>query len=94
MQHPNVWTLPVAAVLTEGDQTFCYRVEGGKAVRTPLQVGLRGGGLVEVLKKQIKATSPGAVGQWEEITGAEEIAASDLASLSDGQAIRRAQAEK
>ena len=27
------------AVATEGDQTFCYRVEGGKAVRTPLQVG-------------------------------------------------------
>jgi multidrug efflux pump subunit AcrA (membrane-fusion protein) len=88
VQHANVWTLPAAAVLTEGDQTFCYRVENGKAVRTPLQVGLRGGGLVEVLKKQLPAASPGAEGRWEAITGDEEIAASDVATLSDGQPIR------
>lgn len=93
VQHPNVWTLPAAAVLTEGDQTFCYRVEGGKAVRTPLQVGLRGGGLVELLKQQ-KAASPGAGEHWEEITGQEEIVVSDPASLSDGQPVVKSQADK
>ncbi len=92
VQHANVWTLPAAAVVTEGDQTFCYRVENGKALRTPLQLGLRGGGLVEVLKKLVPAASPGEEGHWDEITGDEEIAAGDLASLADGQVIRRSPA--
>ena len=88
VQHANIWTVPAAAVATEGDQTFCYRVEDGKAVRTPLQVGLRGDGLVEVLKKQLPAASPGAEEQWEEIAGDEDIVASGLASLTDGQPVR------
>jgi RND family efflux transporter MFP subunit len=91
VQHPDVWTLPAAAVVTEGDQTFCYRAEGGKAVRTPLQVGLRGGGLVEVLQKQARGASPGEEGRWEAITGEEEVVvAGDAASLGDGQPVRRA----
>ena len=45
VDHPNVWTLPAGAVVTGGDQTFCFRVEDGKAVRTLLQVGLSGGPL-------------------------------------------------
>jgi multidrug efflux pump subunit AcrA (membrane-fusion protein) len=69
VQHPDVWTMPTGAVVTEGDQTFCYRLVEGKAVRTPHQVGLRGGGLVEVLKKQVKSSSPGEEGRWEDITG-------------------------
>jgi RND family efflux transporter MFP subunit len=94
VQHPDVWTLPAAAVLTEGDQTFCYRAEDGKAVRTPLQVGLRGGGLVEILKKQVQPASPGEEQRWEAITGEEDIVASDLASVSPGTLVRKAQADK
>jgi hypothetical protein len=41
-EHKNVWALPATAVATKGEQTFCYRVENGKTVRTPIQVGLRG----------------------------------------------------
>jgi multidrug efflux pump subunit AcrA (membrane-fusion protein) len=90
VQHPNAWTLPAAAVVTEGDQTSCYRVVDGKAVRTPLQVGLRGGGLVEVLKKQVKSPSPGEEGRWQDITGDEEVVG-DPAGLSDGQPVRTAE---
>jgi RND family efflux transporter MFP subunit len=90
VEHPNAWALPEAAVRTEGDQTFCYTVEGGKAVRTPLQVGLRGGGLVEVLKKQVRSPSGGEEGRWEALTGAEEVVAGDAGSLSDGQPVRPA----
>jgi HlyD family secretion protein len=93
VRHENVWTLPAAAVVPEGDQALCYRVVDGKAVRTPLQVGLSGGGLVEVLKKQVRA-SPGAEPRWEDITGAEDIIASNAATLSDGQAVRLAQGGK
>jgi RND family efflux transporter MFP subunit len=94
VQHPNVWTLPTAAVSTEGDQTFCYRVENGRVFRTPLQIGLRGGELIEVLKKLVPAASPGEEGRWEEITGGEEIAATGLALLADGQPIRPSQGGK
>src|SRR5438309_3846917 len=52
IEHRNVWTLPVAAVPTDGDQAFCYRLLHGKAVRMPIQIGLRGNDLVEILKKQ------------------------------------------
>ena len=89
VEHPDVWTLPAAAVLTEGDQTFCYTVADGRAVRTSLQVGLRGGGLVEVLKKQARPASAVAEGRWEVITGAEEVVAGDAAALRDGQPVRR-----
>src|SRR5262249_38961643 len=86
-EHKNVWTLPITAVWMQGDQSFCYRVENGKAVRTRIQVGLRGSELVEVLRKQTKPTNAGDEGQWEDISGEELIVASDAASLSEGQAV-------
>jgi multidrug efflux pump subunit AcrA (membrane-fusion protein) len=89
VEHPNVWTLPAAAVVTEGNLTYCYRVEKGKAVRTPLQVGLTGGGLVELVRWQARAGSPGREGTWQEFTGEEDIVASDPVSLTDGQEVRR-----
>jgi RND family efflux transporter MFP subunit len=94
VQHPNVWTLPASAVVTEGDRTYCYRVEGGKAVRTPLQVGLRGDGLVEVLKKETRAQSPGEEDRWSDVTGEEEVVASGAATLVEGQAVRTLQGDK
>ncbi len=93
VRHEKAWTLPAAAVLTEGDQTFCYRVVEGKAVRTPLQIGLKGDSLVEVLKKQVRP-SPGAEPRWEDFSGAEEVVGSDAAALSDGQPVRKAEAPK
>jgi RND family efflux transporter MFP subunit len=90
-EHKNVWALPAAAVVTKGDQTFCYRVEDGKAVRTPIQVGLRGNEkdneLVEVMKKQV-AAKPGEEPRWEPFTGTEEVVGGDLAGLKEGQAVR------
>ena len=89
VQHTQAWTLPDAAVRTVGDQVFCYRIVKDKAVRTPVQVGLRGGGLVEVLQMQMPSPADGAAGAWMQPSGQEEVAASDLDALSDGQAIRR-----
>jgi multidrug efflux pump subunit AcrA (membrane-fusion protein) len=85
VEHRHVWTLPAAAIATEGEQTFCYRVENGKALRTPLQIGLTGSGLVEVLKKQVPALSPGGEAKWEDFTGDEFVVASNPTALSDGQ---------
>jgi RND family efflux transporter MFP subunit len=86
-EHKNVWSLPVTAVVTHGEQSFCYRLENGKAVRTPIHVGLRGGDLVEVLKKQTKPAKAGGEAEWEGFNGEEMIVASDPASLTDSQAV-------
>jgi RND family efflux transporter MFP subunit len=86
-ERKQVWALPVAAVVTQGEQTFCYRVEGGKAVRTSIQVGLRGNELVEVLKKQGKPATAGAEGPWQDLTGEEVVVKENVAGLTDGQAV-------
>jgi multidrug efflux pump subunit AcrA (membrane-fusion protein) len=86
-ERKNAWSLPVTAVVTQGEQSFCYRVENGKTIRTPIHVGLSGSELVEVLEKQTKPARAGEEGRWEEFTGEEEIVTSDPATLSDGQAV-------
>jgi RND family efflux transporter MFP subunit len=88
VKHDNAWTLPESAVLTEGDQTFCYRVEDGKAVRTPLQIGLRGDGLVEIFLKQTRVSLSSNEQQWTAITGQEEVIAGGATSLTNGQPVR------
>jgi HlyD family secretion protein len=67
VEHKKSWTLPPAAIFTEGDQSFCYRMEEGKPVRTLIQVGLRGKDAVEVL-----GIGPDPV---QAITGQESIVA-------------------
>jgi RND family efflux transporter MFP subunit len=88
VQHENAWTLPASAIMTEGDQAFCYRIEGGKAVRTPLQIGLKGNGLVEVLMKQTRVSLSGDEQHWTEITGQEVIVGANAASVHDGQSVQ------
>jgi HlyD family secretion protein len=77
---PEMWTLPVAAVVKSGDATVCFLVEDGKAIRTPVQVGRSDGQIVQVVKRQ----SPGSPPSWEDFTGQETIA-SRAAGLTDGQ---------
>jgi multidrug efflux pump subunit AcrA (membrane-fusion protein) len=91
VQHPNVWTLPKTAIRTEGDDTFCFRVVDGKAVRTPLQLGLAGDGLVEVLKMRIREPGSSDAGDWTAVTGKEDIVAGDVDTLTEGQAIKAAE---
>jgi multidrug efflux pump subunit AcrA (membrane-fusion protein) len=82
-QLPESWTLPTSAVVKQGELTVCYLIEGGKAVRMPVQVGRSDGQFVEVLKRQ-KAVSPQA---WEDFTGNETLAARATA-LTDGQVVQ------
>jgi RND family efflux transporter MFP subunit len=89
-ERKNVWALPVAAIVTQGEQSFCFRIENGKTVRTPIKVGMRGNErgneLVEVLKKQTK-TAQGPEGEWQDFTG-DEVIAANAGSLTDGQAVK------
>jgi RND family efflux transporter MFP subunit len=82
-ERRDVWALPASAVVVEEEKRYCYRLEGDKAVRTPLKIGLRGDKLVEVLKQQVQPH-----GAWEDFTGKEAIIASGVAGLTDGQPVR------
>lgn len=79
----NAWAVPQGAVLTQGDQSFVFRVVEGKAVRTPVQTGFRDGALVELVKVQGTGTPPGMV----DLSGDEELIVNPPASLQDGQAV-------
>jgi RND family efflux transporter MFP subunit len=85
--HENTWTLPATAVVTSDDQTYCFRLENDKAVRTPVKIGIREGQVIEVVKIQTKPPKPGQVGTWEAFTGEERIVESNAATLKDGQAV-------
>jgi RND family efflux transporter MFP subunit len=88
VQRKDAWTLPESVLVSEADQTICFRVEEGRAVRTPLQIGLRGNGRVEILMKQTPTSLSGGELQWTPITGQEEIVASGASSLVNGMKIQ------
>jgi RND family efflux transporter MFP subunit len=87
-ERKNTWALPAQAVVSQGEQSFGYRVENEKSFRTPIQVGLRGGDFVEVLRKQIAPPGARSEGGWEDFTGSERMVVGDAASLAEGQSVR------
>jgi HlyD family secretion protein len=94
VEKPDAWTLPSKALVTRDGQTFCYFLEDGKAVRTPVRVGFHAGGLVEVVKKQARPNKPGEEPRWLNFTGAESVIAERAGELTDGQAVRVSSAEE
>ena len=47
-ERKDVLTLPSAAVMRQGKEAFCYRLADGKAVKTPVQLGIRVGDDFEI----------------------------------------------
>lgn len=72
--------LPMSAIIPQSDPPACWRVVAGKAVRTPLKLGVRDGQNVEVLQMQ-KGTT------WEAVTGSEEVVLTGLGAVSDGKEV-------
>ncbi len=77
---PPAWTLPASAVARLGDVVAVFRVEGGKAVLTPVELGHADGGSVQVLRWRSQESPP----KWEPFTGKERVAAIAF-GLFDGQ---------
>jgi len=48
-RRENAMTIPTTAIVRDGTATFCYGVVDGKAVRLPIQLGIRSGTEVEVI---------------------------------------------
>ncbi len=85
---PDRLTLPLTAIRNIDDQPCCFLVEDSEAYLTPLKLGLRDGFFVEVLKKQVKSTSPSEDRTWEDFAGEETIVKSNLNILTDGQCVQ------
>src|SRR5262249_2753295 len=47
-EQKNALALPAAAVVRQGKEAFCFRLVGGKAARSPIQLGIRVGDEFEV----------------------------------------------
>ncbi len=87
VEHRDVWAVPASLVLTERDQKSCFQVEGGKAVATPVRVGVQDGPWIEVLQKQVPGTGGEAPGRWTEFTGQESIIDTRSLRLAPGQPV-------
>ena len=48
--RPNAVTIPEQAIVPRGGKTLVFRVVDGKAVLTPVQIGARTPGEVEIVK--------------------------------------------
>jgi RND family efflux transporter MFP subunit len=81
IHHNDVRALPLAAVVELGNQNCCYLYEDGKAVQTPVQIGISDGKWVEATKKRVGGT-------WTDFTGEEEVILCDLSELTDGQTVK------
>src|SRR5207253_3577867 len=47
-EQKDALTLPAAAVVRQGKEAFCYRLIGGKATKTPIQLGIKVGDDFEI----------------------------------------------
>jgi RND family efflux transporter MFP subunit len=85
-------TLPASAVVTQGEvtqgyQSFCFIEKEGKAQRVVIELGVRQGSRVQVLRKQLKAATASEPAVWQEFSGEERVVQENASSLADGQAV-------
>jgi multidrug efflux pump subunit AcrA (membrane-fusion protein) len=90
IERPGVRALPMDALVYEGDRTFCWRYEDGRALRTELETGVNDGEWIEVTNRRIPASHavpPGEV-PWTPFTGSEQVIRGDLSILTEGVPVR------
>jgi hypothetical protein len=71
-EQPNALALPAAAVVRQGKEAHCYRLIGGKAAKTPIQVGIK-------VADEFEVTSG--------ITESDTVILNKAAALKDGQPV-------
>jgi HlyD family secretion protein len=81
IERSNVRAVPVGAVTVLGNQNCCYLLEDGKAMKTPVQVGISDGKWIEVAGKQVN-------GVWLAFTGAEQVILGELSEIVDGEPVQ------
>jgi len=71
-ERPNVYVLPLSAIVRDGKQAYCWVVKDGVAKRTPITTGLQVGADAEVTAG---------------LKGDEQIVQSQVAALQEGQPV-------
>jgi HlyD family secretion protein len=89
IERPKVRALPVSALVNSGDDTFYWRYENGRAVRTNVRTGVSDGEWIEVTDRQV-ATKSSSEDPWAPIDGSEQVILGDLSILTDGALVQRA----
>jgi RND family efflux transporter MFP subunit len=84
IEHAGAWCLPASSIITRDDGNFCYRVEHGKALLTPVRIGVRDKDLVQVLKQQKRHSADAS---WDDFQGSEQIVLANSGTLTDGQPV-------
>jgi multidrug efflux pump subunit AcrA (membrane-fusion protein) len=87
IERPNVRALPVTAITQIGNQNCCYFVVDGKAVQTPVQLGVSDGSWIEVTGKLVRLSAY-SQGTWEAFDGTEMVVSGSLSEVSDGEAVK------
>jgi HlyD family secretion protein len=76
-EQKDALTLPAAAVVRQGKEAFCYRLLAGKAVKTPIQLGIKVGDDFEVTGG---------------VSDADKVILNKAGSLKDGQPVEELKA--
>jgi RND family efflux transporter MFP subunit len=80
VQRRNVYAVPQQALVTSGNQTYCYLLRGKKATMTSVAPGLSDGTWTEVDQMKIG-------GSWKKVAGDENVIVGDVTQLADGQTV-------
>ncbi len=83
IDRPGVRAIPLAALTHNGEKTYCWKYENGKAVRAEIQTGVSDGEWIEVTSFQVGSASREGE-RWAPVSGSEQVILGDLSSLADG----------
>jgi multidrug efflux pump subunit AcrA (membrane-fusion protein) len=86
IERPDVRALPLESLVHNGDQTFCWLCENGKAVKTELETGISDDDWIEVTNRRppVPPEAPSDSVPWTPIDGREQVIVGDLSALVDG----------
>ena len=86
IERPDVRAVPQDALEYQGDTTYCWLYENGKAQRTPIRTGVTDGEWIEVTSVQRSTKSK--AGEWKPFDGSEQVILGDLSILTEGAAVQ------
>src|SRR5581483_4199516 len=92
IERPDALALPQNVFSHSGGKSYIWRVENGRALRTEVQVGIRGSGWIEVTNRHAEGQSEDEA-QWIPFDGSENVLEGEkISTLTEGARVRLANA--
>lgn len=85
IERANIRAIPISCTTHNGDKTYCWLLQNGKAQRTEVRTGVSDGQYIELLAMggaADKVDQP-----WTPPNGSEPIISGDLTTLNDGEKV-------